>query len=342
VTPRISVALPCHNAATTLPAALTSLLAQTFADFEILAVNDGSTDATGQVLTEFARRDARVRPLHLPENRGIVAALAAAIESSRGGLIARMDADDTCPPERFAAQTALLDADPGLDLVSGRVRFGGDRVARLGYALHVDWLNTLATHQDISVNRFVESPLAHPSVLFRRESYDRYGGYRQGPFPEDYEIWLRWLGQGARMAKCEACVLVWNDPPGRLSRTHPAYSNEGLARCRAMHLIGWLRANNPRHPRVWCWGAGRESRRRLAPAVERGLKVERYVDIDPRKVGQKVHGVHVLDCEAIARAGHPYAPFVLINVGARGAREEILDWLVRRGYRPGVDCMAVG
>lgn len=358
--PLVSVCLPCYNAAATLPAALESLLAQTLRNFEIIAVDDGSTDDTPAVLAAFAARDARshrasrIRPVRLP-HQGVALTWNAAVSAARAPFIARMDADDLCLPRRLELQLARLEAEPGLDLVSGLVRFGGDREARLGYALHVDWLNTLITHQDISLNRFVESPLANPSVMFRREGVARFGGARPnlgpdlgpgsacaGPFPEDYEQWLRWLGLGARMAKVPEEVIIWNDPPTRLSRTGCEYSPEAFARIKAGYVWGWLTEHNPRHPRVWAWGAGRESRRRLAPLAALGLGVENYVDIDPRKVGQRVAGVPVLGREAVPRAQDGQAPFILVNVGSRGAREEILEWLAGRGYQVGVDCLAVG
>jgi len=362
--PKVSVALPCHNAGATLPAALESLLAQTLADIEIIAVDDGSDDTTWNVLCAFAARDVRLRAIRLP-HQGVALAGNAAVAATRAPYIARMDADDIALPERLALQAALLDAEPGLDLVSGLVRFGGDRCACAGYAHYVDWINTLTTPEDIAVNRFVEAPLANPSVMFRREAFERFGGARPNtggaagaaPFPEDYEMWLRWLGLGARMAKAPQEILVWNDPPTRLSRTDAAYSPAAFARTKAGYLWDWLAANNPRHPDVWVWGAGRVSRQHLAPLAALGLNVAAYVDIDPKKIGQMVHGAPVLGREAVppyhsaapanSSAGSPaYSsaapPFILVNVGSRGARAEIMPWLADRGYQAGVGCVAVG
>ncbi len=356
--PKVSVCLPCRNAAATLPVALDSLLAQTLTDFEIIAVDDGSTDQTWDVLCDYAKRDgrdSRIRPLRQPEagrHCGVALAWNAAVEASRAGYIARMDADDLCLPRRLEAQVALLDVDPTLGLVSGLVRFGGDRGTRQGYAVHVDWLNTLTTPEAISASRFVDSPIANPSVMFRRELFERLGGARPNTgsatgassFPEDYEQWLRWLEGGVRMGKVAEEILVWNDPPTRLSRTASEYSVEAFARIKAQYLWRWLIRHNPGHPRVWVWGAGRVSRQKLAPLLDMGLEIEVYVDIDANKIGQSVHGVPVLPRTAIPpySPSDPAAPFILANVASRGAREEITAWLEALGYEMGVGAVAVG
>lgn len=361
--PKVSVCLPCRNAAATLPAALDSLLGQTLADFEVLAVDDGSTDDTWRVLTDYARRDPRIRPMRQPHT-GVAQAGNAAVEAARAPYVARMDADDISLPLRLEVQAALLDADPGLGLVSGLVRFGGSRELRQGYAVHVDWLNTLKTPEDISLHRFVESPLCNPSVMFRRELFEELGGAREctrsRPFPEDYEMWLRWLERGVRMGKAQEEVLVWNDPPTRLTRTHADYSLAAFADIRAQYLWRWLAWENPNHPAVWVWGAGRTSRQRLAPLVDLGLEIEAYIDIDPAKIGQRVHGTPVLSRDSLpAPAQEPCPPegeapgtpdtpettpppFILVNVGSRGAREEIRAWLESKGWVLGEGFMLVG
>lgn len=326
--PLVSVLLPAYNAAATLPAALDSLLAQTLTDFEVAAVDDGSSDATAAALAEYARRDPRVRPLSVPHG-GIVAALAAGLEVARGEFLARMDADDLAHPERLARQAAALEADPGLGLCACRVDFGGCRASCAGYARYVDWTNTLLSHGDISLNRFVESPLAHPSVMYRAAVVREHGGYLDGPFPEDYELWLRWLGAGVRMAKLPETLLTWNDPPNRLSRTDERYAFGAFYAAKAAYLAAWLAAHNPRHPEVVVAGAGRTTRRRAEELTRHGVRIIAYLDVDPRKIGHCVHGRPVLRRDAVPG---PKECFVLSFVASHGAREEIAAFLEARGF----------
>lgn len=331
--PRVAVAMPAFNAAATLPEALRSLSEQTLAEWELLAVDDGSTDATWEILAAAAAGDPRIRPLRHAANRGIVAALDTALAAATAPLVARFDADDFCFPERLARQADYLDSHPEIGLVSCRVAFGGDRERQGGYAAHVDWLNGLVEAEDIRRNRFVESPFAHPSVMFRRELVERFGGYRDGPFPEDYELWLRWLEAGVGMAKLPETLLVWNDPPGRLSRTDPRYAFRAFYRVKADYLARWLARHNPHHPEIVLWGAGRETRKRAEFLVGHGVRITHYVDIDPRKVGQTIHGRPVL---AAGEVPPPDDAFVVAYVASRGAREDIRRRLGAKGYAEGV------
>ena len=166
-----------------------------------------------------------------------------------------MDADDVSQPARLARQRARLDAAPSLGLVATRVRFDGDRVRGAGYARYVDWTNGLLSHDAIRLGAFVESPFAHPSVMFRRAVVARHGGYADGDFPEDYELWLRWMDAGVRFGKVDAELLVWNDPPTRLSRTEPRYSTGAFYRIKCLYLARWLKRQVDPSREIWLWGA---------------------------------------------------------------------------------------
>ena len=242
--PRVSVLLPTFNALATLPRAVASLRAQTFRDWELLVVDDGSTDGSADWLRTEAAREPRLKVISQP-HAGIVPALNGGLAEARGEFVARMDADDESLPERLAEQVAWLDAHPDTGVVGALVEFAGDRTTSAGYALHVDWLNSVVSPEQIALNRFVEAPFAHPSVMFRRGLAARHGGYRDGNFPEDSELWLRWLEAGVRMAKVPRVLLRWHDPPARLSRTDPRYDVEAFYRLKAEYLARWLRANVP-------------------------------------------------------------------------------------------------
>ena len=335
--PAVSVVLPVRNAAAPLGRALASVRAQSFADWELLAIDDGSTDATPTILAAAATADPRIRVVMTPP-AGLVAALEAGLAAARAPLVARLDADDECLPERLAQQVAFLAAHPEIGVCATRVVFGGDPIAGRGYALHVEWTNSLLTTEEIALNRFVESPVAHPSVMFRRELVAAHGGYRATGWPEDYELWLRWMEAGVRFAKLPTPLVVWHDPPGRLSRTHPDYADTAFAACKCHYLARWLRAHiDPARP-LLLRGSGKPTRRRFAALAEGGVRLAGYVDIAPRKIGTHIGGLPVYAPEAVPPA---HECFVLGAVGTRGAREFIRAELRQQGRVEGRDFLMV-
>lgn len=334
--PRVSVVLPVRNAAATVARAIASIRAQTFSDWELIGVDDGSTDGTREILRTLARSERRLKLIE-QTHAGVAAAANAAMAAACGEFIARMDADDESHPERLAAQVAFLDALANRDIgvVSCLVEFGGDRAASAGYALHVDWLNTLVTPESISLNRFVESPVANPSVMFRRELVARHGGCRAGEFPEDYELWLRWLDAGVRMAKVPRPLFTWHDPPTRLTRTDVRYDPEAFFRIKAPWIAREV-ARIATGRAVWVWGAGRPTRKRAAHLEAHGVGVAGYVDVDAKKATPALGGtgLPVIAPETLPPAGKI---FVLGYVAKRGAREVARTHMSARDYVEGAD-----
>lgn len=321
-----------RNGEAHIAAALDSLFAQTGNDFEIVAVDDASTDQTQAILNQRSRGDRRLRVFSTAQGaeQGIVAALNLGIAAAKGRYIARMDADDISHPDRLRLQAEYLDAHVEAGLVASRVEFAGDRQAQRGLALFVDWTNELLTPAAIARSRFVETPIVHPSVMFRRELIGLHGGYRSGDFPEDYELWLRWLEAGVEFAKLPKSLLEWTDRPDRLTRGDTRYRPEAFFRVKAPYIARWLAANNPAHPQVAVWGAGRTARLRFRYLAAEGIEPVAYIDIDPKKLGWKIAGIPVIAPDRI-----PAGAFVLIYVGKRGARRLIED---RLGGRPYLAC----
>lgn len=329
--PVISVILPVYNAEETLDSAVESIIQQTEENFECIVIDDGSTDRSASIIGRWASRDSRVRPLRM-QHRGIVGALNAGLEAARGAYIARMDADDLSLPGRLERQKTFLEDHPEVGLVSCLVEHLGDKKKKAGYARYVRWINSLTGHESISLHRFIESPLAHPSVMFRKRVVERYGGYREGDFPEDYELWLRWLESGVQMEKIPEILLKWRDDPDRLSRVHPRYSFEVFYRIKARYLARWLESNNPHHPEVVIWGAGRTTRKRADMLLDHGIEITHYIDIDPNKIGKEIHGRPVWGPEDLPAPG---SHFIIPFVGRHGANEMIREALGEKGFEEG-------
>jgi glycosyltransferase involved in cell wall biosynthesis len=328
--------LPVRNAAGTVARAIRSIQGQTWRDWELVVIDDGSTDETPALIARAAAEDERIRVLTRPSD-GLVAALDAGIAAARSGLIARMDADDESHPGRLAEQVAFLSApeNRAIGVVGSLVEFGGDRAAAAGYALHVDWTNTCTTPETIALNRFIESPLVNPSTMLRRELIARHGGWRDGDFPEDYELFLRWMDAGVRMAKVPRVLLTWHDAPTRLTRRDARYDPEAFFRVKAEWIareVGRVAGGR----KIFVWGAGRPTRKRAHALVAHGVAIAGYIDVDAKKMTPAIGGTGA-PVIAAAELPPPGKIFVLGYVSSRGAREFIRNELRARGYAEGRD-----
>ena len=333
--PRVSVLLPVYNAEATILRAVESIRAQTLTPWELLAVDDGSSDRTGALLRNAAKNDPRIRVI-TQDHAGVVTAANRALEAARGDFIARMDADDEAHPERLSRQVGYLEADPEIDLVGCQVEFGGDPETARGFQLHIDWLNSVLTMADHAVAQFLEYPLANPTMCGRREAWMRVGGTRDGDFPEDYEWFLRAMEAGLRIAKVPEPLLTWNDPPTRLTRNDGRYAVEAFFTVKLPFLARWLHRHVGPERSILIWGAGRTTRQRVKSLFAHGLPIAAWIDVDPKKIGGEAGGLPVLGIDALRQQPRP---FVLPAVRSRGARQKILKHLETLGYQPVRDFM---
>lgn len=219
--PRVSVLMPVRDGARYLAPAVESILRQSHGDFEFLVVDDGSADATGEILARFAEVDGRVRVLRR-DATGTTPALNLVIAEARGAYLARMDADDVARPERFARQVAALDADPGLGAVGSFVEYidAEDRPIRI-FEAPVTHEAIDRAHLDEGVPR-----LWHPAAMLRAEVVRRIGGYDEGyRYGQDYDLWLR-LAEVARLANLPEVLLGYRVHLGSVSATKRDVQNE--------------------------------------------------------------------------------------------------------------------
>jgi glycosyltransferase involved in cell wall biosynthesis len=325
--PRLSILLPVRNAAATLPRCRASLVTQTFDDYEVVAVDDGSSDASGEMLESWARADPRVRVERTPP-RGLVAALNLAAERACAPLVARMDADDVSRPERLAVQWARLQRGPATDILGARVCVAGDAAVTAGLRAYVDWQNSLLTHEAIVADLWVESPLVHPTVVMPRAMLRGLGGYRAFDGPEDYDLWLRAERAGARFAKVEQVLLEWWDSPGRLTRADERYR---ASRFFALKVESLCTRRLADAPSVVVWGAGPIGKRWGRALSARGVTIAAYVEVHPRRIGARLHGVPVVSVAELERRADIRAGLHLAAVGQPGRRAAIREAARRMG-----------
>jgi hypothetical protein len=208
--PAVSVVMSVRDGERYLAAAIESVLTQTLRDLELVVIDDGSTDASPEILAAYANRDDRV-VVHRHENAGLAIALNRGIDYARSPLIARLDADDLARPRRLELQLAYLASNPRIGVVGGAVAFideHGREFAEVSYPT-----------TDAEIRRAFSSttPFVHSAVTMRRAVFDASGGYRAALLPaEDLDLWLR-IEAIAELANLEETVVSYRIHPGQSS-----------------------------------------------------------------------------------------------------------------------------
>ncbi|MGE0666437.1 MAG: glycosyltransferase family 2 protein [Sphingomonadales bacterium] len=227
--PSITIAMSVFNNAPHLAQAIESMLGQSHVDFEFLIVNDGSSDGSAGILDSFAGRDSRIRAIH-QDNRGLVASLNRMLEEARAPLVARMDGDDDCHPERLAKQFAFMRANRDHGVVGTQSISFDDSGAR--------WASPLFPVTDAEVRATIgtRNVLCHPSVLMRRDLVLAAGGYRrQFVHCEDRDLWLR-LSERTKIASLPEALTYYRRTPGQVSNRHIVTQAVGAAMAWLAHV----------------------------------------------------------------------------------------------------------
>lgn len=336
-TAQVHVAIPVRGVGPWLDAALESLQRQTFTDWSATLVVDSSPDEQdpcAEIAHRWAQRESRIRALH-PGRVGLPDALNIATAGAAGApLLARLDGDDLCHPERLAEQFTFLETHPGIGVVDSRTdsfRDPGAGPLPRGMLRYQQWHDRIESHDDFVREFLVENPVCHPAVMMRSDLLrllDSPGEpYRRGDFPEDYDLWLRLLGGGARFHKLPRRLLRWRDRDDRATRTDAIYKRAAFFRAK------WRSFRDRTLPdagQIAVCGGGSESRRWIRALGEAGRLPVAVADINPKAIGSTRHGTPVVALEELPNFRPDLA---IIAVGTAGARSALEAALTRMKIR---------
>lgn len=315
-----------------LSRALKSTLRSRDVDFGVVVVDHGSV-----VPVEVS--DVRVRVVRVDRALPFAEALELGRAACSAPFIARMDSDDVMHPLRLAEQVASLSSDPSLAAVASRAKIIPKATTLMrGY---VGWQNGILDDSQHSKEAWIEQPIVNPATTYRASMLDEIGGWRARDWPEDYDLFLRMIVAGRRVIKRPEIRHAWRQHFGQLTRMVKAtQTRDALAACKAHHLAPHFQL---RERKVVIVGAGKEGRRISRALRAEGVVVSSFVDVDPKKIGRRVHDVEV--CASIEGArspsGGPSGTFVVGAVGTSGARGAVRAFVEAAGFVEGVDFVIV-
>ncbi|NVJ86349.1 MAG: glycosyltransferase family 2 protein [Algoriphagus sp.] len=221
--PEISILIPFKNAEAWIEECLESIENQSFADFEVIGVDDFSSDGSKAIFEKFVKKDSRFL-LFSNTNHGIIPALDLAFVASKGNMITRMDPDDRMPDHRLEIMRNRLLRCDKRTVVTGKVLYFSEHEVSPGYLDYQSWLNDVNMHGNQYANIYRDCVIASPNWLTYRENIDLIGGFGILHYPEDYDLAIKWYENQIAFEAVQELTLYWRDHPDRASHNSNFYN----------------------------------------------------------------------------------------------------------------------
>lgn len=326
--PLVSLIMPFYQAEAFIREAVLSLMEQSMTDWELIAVDDFSSDQGRQVLEDLAEEDHRIR-LFINREKGIISALELGLSKARGRYIGRFDADDLLPQKRLKLMTDYLKGAEAKTIITGLVQYFSDQPISAGYKRYQNWLNELNLNGDTWNDLYRECVIASPNWLMRRQELLAIGGFEGLNYPEDYDWCFRCYDHGFDVQCLSSTTLLWREHPRRTSRNSENYQQAAFFR---LKLSRFLQVEDFRH--LILWGSGRKAR--ITAALFKEWHQEfRWMDIDADRYPEGIMGLPIEDYRHLKTLP---GQKVLIGVYPNPAeRKDIEDFLNSRHLQKGQD-----
>ncbi len=322
-TPLVSIIMAAKDTEPYIAECLDSILAQTYQNWELIAINDHSADRTPDILMEYARTDARVRVFHTDRPK-LIPTLKFGYKHVKGELINRMDSDDRMPAYKIEVLVQeWLKYGKGNIIAGGTEHFVDDGEVGGGFRRYEEWLNEVARTDSHYQQIYQECVIPSHCWIIHKEDLDRVGGFEPEVYPEDYDLCFRFYQAGLEVHGIDKVLHHWRDRSNRISRTWDEYKDN---RYFEMKLRYFYQIDRDKIRPLVVWGAGRNGKDlvKLITDYESDL---RWVCDNERKVGKDVYGIRMQHCDEISSMENPQ---ILIAVTSPTEKENIRkllkDW----------------
>ena len=315
----ISILLPVKNTAIFLKECLNSIIQQTEAQWELIAVNDHSTDNSEAILRQFAKKEQRIKVFNNNE-KGIIPALRLAYSKSQGTLITRMDSDDLMMPSKLEVLKKQLVKKGKRHIALGLVQyFSADELGE-GYKKYQNWLNRLTTSGINFREIYKECVIPSPCWMVYREDLEQCQAFQPNRYPEDYDLCFRFYENNLKIIPSKRVLHLWRDYPTRTSRTHPYYADN---RFLDLKLYYFLKLDfDPNRPLV-VWGAGKKGKWIVQQLRQQNTPLH-WICNNQKKIGKAIYGQSLFAIPTIQQIPHPQ---IIIAVAGAKKQKEIRSFI---------------
>ncbi|XOV93275.1 MAG: glycosyltransferase family 2 protein [Bacteroidota bacterium] len=251
----VSILMPVKNASPFLKDCLDSILNQTWERWELIAVDDHSSDSSKEILNEFAHKDPRIK-IFTNQRNGIIPALQLALSKATGTYITRMDADDLMVPDRLGKMVTCLDKANNKTIVTGLVKYFSEEPVSEGYLKYEKWINYLNLSGNQWDQVYRECVIASPNWMVHRNTLEEMDCFDQLNYPEDYHLVLKWHQQNMSIITVPEVTLLWREHTKRTSRTSENYNQKAFFKLKINHFI----ENDLKESQLVLWGNNEKTR----------------------------------------------------------------------------------
>ena len=293
--PLVSILMPVKNAAPYLNECLDSIVNQSYLNWELIAVNDHSTDFSKDILMNYQNKDIRIK-VYENNKTGIINALKIALKKSNGTLITRMDADDIMAPYKLDQLVKLLTQHQNGYVATGLVKyFSTSKKLNEGYLNYEKWLNNLTSNNANFSQLYKECVIPSPCWMLNKADLLKIGAFDSTIYPEDYDLTFRMFYGKLKVLGTNKILHYWRDYPERTSRTNANYSNNAFPKIKIHYFIKYELDSNKQ---LIVWGAGKKSKA-IAQLLIQNKVTFSWITNNPKKIGKTIYGCKILDCNKI-------------------------------------------
>jgi glycosyltransferase involved in cell wall biosynthesis len=322
--PFVSIIMAVKDTEPYLPDCLGSIIAQTYTNWELIAVNDHSSDRTPQILKEYAAKDKRIRVFDSGDNHRLIPTLQVAHKQCRGTLINRMDSDDKMPDYKLQV---LVDEwqkhGKGTVIAGGTQHFVDEGEVGGGFLRYERWLNEVARQGKHYEEIYQECVIPSHSWIIHKEDFDSVGAFDPIVYPEDYDLCFRFYRHGLKVAGIDSILHFWRDRSNRISRTWEEYKDN---RYFDLKLRYFYELDRDRKRSLVLWGAGRNGKD-MAKLLQAKNDSFHWVCDNQRKIGEQVYGVRMEHYDSIPQLDNPQIMIVVTSPdGKQSIRKQLQTW----------------
>jgi glycosyltransferase involved in cell wall biosynthesis len=325
--PLISILMPVKNTALFLPVTIKSILSQTEKNWELIAVNDNSTDNSYEILKKYSQEDSRIRIYENEEGKGIIPALKTALYKSRGKMITRMDSDDIMTPYKLEKMSKILKINGCGTVATGPVKcFSEDKLGD-GYKKYENWLNSLIIEEKCYEEIFKECVIQSSCWMVYKEDLDKCNSFNENIYPEDYDLCFRFFKNNLKVKSHHELLHQWRDHPLRTSRNDPKYEDQQYFDLKLKYFFE-LKFDS-RRPLI-VWGTGKKGKK-FVRKLQKKMKDLPFIWVgnNQKKIGEKVYDILIQDYRDITNY---FDPQIIVAVSSPTAIPEIVDFLNDKGF----------